>query len=242
VRGKWWGFSPEATANLTAGPTDYLSQISFFLTFFRTRESETSDSKSDSLHLLTLFCSERARRALANTLPTTLSLLRASSQTQDSCIYNDTLHSCGRDAVQPASVHPRCYEMNLADDECFYYLKKIVEYPHWRVYLHKSIWIQGLGLFTSSPFLFCERKPLLKPKTKKQLAQTCTCSPAYIYTCTSYAVLYICLLSLQYIWICSRLSRCLVPTPGLTSEYHICSGCVYAYTRTVTQHIHINPL
>jgi len=209
VRGKWWGFSPEATANLTAGPTDYLSQISFFLTFFRTRESETSDSKSDSLHLLTLFCSERARRALANTLPTTLSLLRASSQTQNSCIYNDTLHSCGRDAVH----HPRCYEINLADDECFYYLKKIVEYPHWRVYLHKSIWIQGLGLFTSSPFLFCERKPLLKPKTKKQLAQTCTCSPAYIYTHV--------LRTLYCIYVCYPYSTSgFVPdSPGVLSQH-----------------------
>ena len=50
--------------------------------------------------------------------------------------------------------------------------------------------------------------------------------------CTSYTARYICILSLQYIWISSGLSRCLVPTPGLTSEYPTCSVCVYAYTHT----------
>ena len=40
--------------------------------------------------------------------------------------------------------------------------------------------------------------------------------------CTSYTARYICILSLQYIWISSGLSRCLVPTPGLTSEYPTC--------------------
>jgi len=58
--------------------------------------------------------------------------------------------------------------------------------------------------------------------------------------CTSYTARYICILSLQYIWISSRLSRCLFRTPGLTSEYPTCCVCVCAYTHT--QHIHINPL
>jgi len=53
-----------------------------------------------------------------------------------------------------------------------------------------------------------------------------------IYMCASYTAQYICMLSLQYIWISSGLSRCLVPTPGLTSEYPTCSVCVCAYTHT----------
>jgi len=54
--------------------------------------------------------------------------------------------------------------------------------------------------------------------------------------CTSYTARYICILSLQYIWISSRLSRCLVPTPGLISEYPTCSVCVCAYTHTHNTH------
>ena len=58
----------------------------------------------------------------------------------------------------------------------------------------------------------------------------------YIYMCTSYTARCICILSLQYIWISSGLSRCLVPTPGLTSEYPTCSVCVCAYTHTTHTH------
>ena len=58
--------------------------------------------------------------------------------------------------------------------------------------------------------------------------------------CTSYTARYICILSLQYIWISSGPSRCLVLTSGLTSEYPTCSVCACAHTHT--QHIHIKPL
>jgi len=52
--------------------------------------------------------------------------------------------------------------------------------------------------------------------------------------CTSYTARYICILSLQYIWISSGLSRCLVPTLRLTSEYPTCSVCACAYPLTHT--------
>ena len=98
-------------------------------------------------------------------------------------------------------------------------------------------------LFASSSFLFLRKEIPVETENQKAVSPDLYLWPSmYIYTCTAYAIRYICLLSLQYIWICSGLSRCLVPIPGLTSEYHTCSECVCAYTRTVTQHIHINPL
>jgi hypothetical protein len=101
---------------------------------------------------------------------------------------------------------------------------------------------------------------------KRHLVHTCTCSSAYSYTCVfctlyciyMYAIATVHLdffwalqvsppdtwahfrVPLQYIWISSGLSRCLVPTPGLTSEYPICRVCVCVNTHT--HHIHINPL
>ena len=74
-----------------------------------------------------------------------------------------------------------------------------------------------------------------RTKTKRQLVQTSTCSPAYIYTCvlrTPHGIYVYSHYSTQYIWISSGLSRCLVPTPGLTSEYLTCSVCACAYTHT----------
>jgi len=87
-------------------------------------------------------------------------------------------------------------------------------------------------LLTSSSFFLVKKKS--QKKTKRQLVQTSTCSPAYIYTCVLCTPhgRYICILSLQYIWISSELSRCLVATPGLTSKYPTCSVCVCAYTHT----------
>jgi len=42
----------------------------------------------------------------------------------------------------------------------------------------------SMVLLTSSSFLFCERKHMLKENQKAvHLVQTSTCSPAYIYTC-----------------------------------------------------------
>jgi len=70
-------------------------------------------------------------------------------------------------------------------------------------------------------------------ENKRQLVQTSTCSPANTYTCVLRTP-HVCILSLQYIWISSGRSRCLAPTPGLTSENPTvaCSVCVCAYTHT----------
>ena len=86
-------------------------------------------------------------------------------------------------------------------------------------------------LLTSSSFLVCERKYMLKEN--KKAVSPAAAQHIYVCTCTSYTARYICILFLQYIWNSSRLSKCLVLTPGLTSEYPTCSMCACAYT-----HIH----
>jgi len=89
-------------------------------------------------------------------------------------------------------------------------------------------------LLTSSSFLFCERKNLFKGEKKSVSPDFYPQSSINICMCTSYTARYICTLSLQYIrvWISSGLSRCLVPTPGLTSEYPTCSVCACACSHT----------
>ena len=59
--------------------------------------------------------------------------------------------------------------------------------------------------------------------------------------CTSYTARYVCILSLQYIWISSGLSRCLVPTPGLTFEFPH-AVCVCVRTHIHTTHTHQPPV
>ena len=85
--------------------------------------------------------------------------------------------------------------------------------------------------------------PLQRRHSKKALSPDFYLWPnIYICICTSYTVRYVCMLSLQYIWISSGLSMCLVPTPGLASEYPSCSMFVCAYTHTQHSNTHQPPV
>jgi len=77
-------------------------------------------------------------------------------------------------------------------------------------------------------FIFFAKEKTCQKKTKKVISpDTCQRIYTHLYFVT---VQYICMLSLQYIWISSGLSGCLVPTPGLKFEYPTCSVCVCIHT------------
>jgi len=110
-------------------------------------------------------------------------------------------------------------------------LQNVVEYPLLMVDALKSFRIWDIDIFFA--FLFREKKYV-----KKQLVQDRIPPPSmYIHMCILYTY------TNEYMPKFSPSgffgpSRCLVPTPGLTSKYPMCSACVcvciHTYTPTYT--------
>jgi len=74
-------------------------------------------------------------------------------------------------------------------------------------HIHLDYWFRCYSRLLLS---FVVARKMIWKKIKRQLVQRSNCSPTYTYTCTSYTVRYMCMLSLQWvsIWISSGLSRC----------------------------------
>jgi len=93
-------------------------------------------------------------------------------------------------------------------------------------------WYQVSVLLTCSFSHFCGSKDILKQTKTRQLVYLPTAQHMYILICTSYTCEVCMCTSVAVHLYSSEISRCLVPTPRLTSEYSICSACVCAYTHT----------
>ena len=134
----------------------------------------------------------------------------------------------------------RCTEINPTDDDdCFYHYKKqfipLIE--------GLCAQIQELrfeiicGLRSHLLLFFFGRKNMLKEK--KHLVQDhIPPLEICIHMCTLYTYTNICMSRFSPFGFFGP-SRCLIPTPGLTSE-HLCSVCVCVYTHTHT-HLHSHP-
>ena len=93
------------------------------------------------------------------------------------------------------------------------------------------------GLRSIFCFSFSKEKICLR---KKQLVQELIPPPSiYIHMCTLYIYTNICVLRFSPPGFFGP-SRCLIPTPGLTSEYPICAVCVCVCVYTHT-HSHTLP-
>ena len=109
-----------------------------------------------------------------------------------------------------------------------------------RVYALRFFWIWDISItFTSFAFLYWKKTYV---NEKKQLVQDLIPPPGmYTHMCTlyTYTNTYMPRFSPSGFF---GPSRCLVPTPGLTSEYPMCSVCVCvcAYTHTYT-YVHFHP-
>ena len=122
------------------------------------------------------------------------------------------------------------------DDDCFYYYKKYFSTLDWgsmRSHLGIKIWDYRWFAFTSFAFLFRKNKYV---KEKKQVVQDLISHlNTYIYLRTLYTYTNICMPRFSAYAFFGP-SRCLIPTPGLTSE-HLCSVCACVRIHTLT-HTH----
>jgi len=118
----------------------------------------------------------------------------------------------------------------MYDDDCFYYYKKWFSTLDWgsmRSNLIFWIWDYQWFAFTS-----CRKKKYVKEK--KQLVQDLILPPSiYIQMCTLYTYTKTHLPGFSPSAFFGP-SRCLIPTPGLTSEYPICTACVCVCVYTLT--------
>ena len=96
-------------------------------------------------------------------------------------------------------------------------------------------------MLTSSFFLFCEIKNMLKEIKKAVSPDFCTCSPAYIYTCvlrTPHGIYVYGHYSTSRFFRALQVSR--PDTRAHVRKSHMQYVCVFIHTHT--QHIHITPL
>jgi len=105
-------------------------------------------------------------------------------------------------------------------------------------YSHRSEWLW----FAGHRHIFYFSQEQRHVKRKKQLVQDLiTPLSIYIHMCTLYTYTNICIPRFSPSEIFGP-SRCLIPTPGLTSKYRICVVCVCVCVYTLTHtYIHSHP-
>ena len=106
-------------------------------------------------------------------------------------------------------------------------------------HIHLDYWFRCYSRLLLS---FVVARKMIWKKIKRQLVQRSNCSPTYTYTCTSYTVCYMCMLSLQWIsmWISSGLSRC-PSCPDTWAHIRVPHvQCVCECILTHTQHISVH--